>query len=168
MGDGGVGVLESRVGGFVAVVVLIDAFAVHAHAADEGALAGGVGERGEEVGGGDVDGGVVGCCRGAVAEERGDAAGVDTVGGGEGGERGLEGESVSAEPGEEGGGAENTGVRELRGVGVSIWGWSEGNFLDLQIEREWQETKVDESTTLKTASFPFVSPVPLFKIGKER
>lgn len=50
---------------------------VHGAAADEGALAGGVGEGGEEVGRGDVDRGVVGGCRGAVAEGGGDAAGVD-------------------------------------------------------------------------------------------
>ena len=63
-------------GGGVSVVGFVDG-TVHVAAADEGALAAGVAEGGEDFGGGDVRGGVVGCCCGAGAEGGCYGAGVD-------------------------------------------------------------------------------------------
>ena len=72
---------------------------VHADATDEGPLAVGVSESGEEVGGRDMGGGVVSGGGGAVTKERGNGAVVDTAGVGEGGERGFEGKGVGFKPG---------------------------------------------------------------------
>lgn len=111
----------------VAVVSGAEARVVHADAADQGALAAAEAERGEEVGGGDVDGGVVGGAGGAVGEGAGDDSGVGGAGGGVVvvvAERALQGKGVRLEPVEEGGGAEEAGVGVLRGVDVGVLGWS--------------------------------------------
>lgn len=131
-------VLSYRVfGSAVAVVVRAGAWFVHTYAADEGALAGGVGEGGEEVGRGDVNGGIVGGGGGAVAESAGDEAGVDVAGVGEvvnralvsvwerkgavrGSETRFQGESVGFEPVEEGGGAKEADIRVLWSMNVSV------------------------------------------------
>jgi hypothetical protein len=81
-----------------------------------------VAEVGEEVGGGHVDGGVVGGAGGAVGESLVDDAGVDLAGFGEVGEGGLERKGVGVEPVEEGGVAEDAGVGVLRRVDVCVWG----------------------------------------------
>ncbi|KAL9122114.1 MAG: hypothetical protein Q9187_001323, partial [Circinaria calcarea] len=85
VGDGGFGVCERGGGGGVLVVIRVDV-GVHVAAADEGALAEAEADVGEQVGGRDVGGGVIGGCGGAVGEGATDAAGVDAFGGGEGGE----------------------------------------------------------------------------------
>ena len=80
--------------GRVAVVCRLRLGAVHGAAADEGALSGGEGEAGEEVGRFRGYHRVVGCCCRAVGEGAGDAARVDAAGFGEGGEGGFEREGV--------------------------------------------------------------------------
>lgn len=67
---------------------------VHAYAADEGALALCLAQICEEVCGGHVDGGVVGCCCCAVGEGAGDGAVVDVICPREVLEGGFEGEGV--------------------------------------------------------------------------
>lgn len=118
MRDAGLAVADGRLGGLVAEV--LGAHAVHADAADEGALATSFAYVGEEVGGGDVEGGVVGAAGGAVAEGAAYDAVVDGLGAVERAEAGFHGEGVSAEPGEEGAGAEDAGVGVLWGMGVGI------------------------------------------------
>lgn len=78
--------LHSGVEARVAVGGRAGGGAVHAYAADEGALAGGEAGVGEEVRGGWVDGGVVGGGGGAVTEGGGYGGGVDPAGCGEGAE----------------------------------------------------------------------------------
>jgi sugar lactone lactonase YvrE len=73
-------------------------------------------EVGEEVGGGYVDGGVVGCAGGAVGEGLADGARVDAAGSGWVGELGFAGEGVLVEPVEEGRVAEEAEVGVLGGV----------------------------------------------------
>ena len=75
--DGGMCRVERLLGALVAVVVWAGVWVVHADAADEGALAEGEGEGSEEVGGGDVNRGVVGCRGGAGGEGAGDDARID-------------------------------------------------------------------------------------------
>lgn len=66
--------------GFVAVVFWADSGVIHADAADEGALTLGVADCGEEVGGRDMDGCVVGSTGGAMGEGAGYDAIVDRAG----------------------------------------------------------------------------------------
>lgn len=66
--DCGLCCVETLFGGLVNVVGWADIFVVHADAADEGALAVGMAECGEGVGGWDVDGCKVGCAGCAVGE----------------------------------------------------------------------------------------------------
>lgn len=117
---------EGGFGGCVTVVVWGEV-GVHADAADEGALASGEADVGEEVGAGDVGRRVVcGCCC-AVGEGTGYAGGVDAAGEGKGGEGGFDGVGVGVEPGEEGGFAKDARVGVLGCVdmgvfiGKSVW-----------------------------------------------
>ena len=83
MRDGGACGIEGGGGGRVAVVGRVDLGRVHGAAADEGALAGCEADFGEQVGGGGVDGGVVGGCGGAVAKGGLHAGAVDVTSFGE-------------------------------------------------------------------------------------
>ena len=101
MVDTGLGLVDGDVGGFVAKVLRALLGTVHADAADEGALAAGMAEGGEEVSGGDVDGSEVGGTGSTVCEGAGDGLVVDAVGVGrrDGGEfsaaeGGFDGEGV--------------------------------------------------------------------------
>lgn len=125
MGDGGLGRGDRCVGRSVAVVFRAEGRVVHAHAADEGALAAHVAERREEVRRGDVDGGIVGSAGGAV----GQGARDDAVVGDASLRRSFVGavsvglfqrKGIFLEPVEQGRRAEDAGIRILRGVDMSV------------------------------------------------
>jgi hypothetical protein len=80
-----------------------------------------VAQVGEQVGGPDVDGGVVGGRGGAVGERLADAASVDLAGLGEVREGGLEREGVSVQPVEQRRLAKDADVGVLRGVEVCVF-----------------------------------------------
>lgn len=134
--------LERLGSALVAVVGRAGVGVVHADAADEGALAEGEGEGGEEVGGRDVDCGVVGGGGGATGERAGDGARVDCFGAGKGVGRGrggrggfgrlvhwgvwvakggFERESIGRKPVEESAFAEDAGVGVLRCMDVGVF-----------------------------------------------
>lgn len=119
--DGGAGAGEGLVGGLVAVVGRVHVAVVHADAADEGALAGGEAEVGEQVGGLDVEGGVVGGRRGAVGQRAADAARVHAARLGQGRQGGLHRERVLVQPVQQRRLAEDARVRVLRRVDVGVW-----------------------------------------------
>lgn len=133
--------LERLGGALVPVVGRTSVGVVHADAADEGALAEGEGEGGEEVGGGYVDCGVVGGSGSATGERAGDDACVDCSGAGKRVGRGSVGsggfglvvhwrvcvtkggfkrERVGGKPVEEGAFAEDANIRVLRCVDVCV------------------------------------------------
>lgn len=94
---------------------------IHVAAADEGPLPNRVAQGCEEIRGGDVGGGEVGCRGSAMGEGAGDAMGIDAGGCWEGGQRRFEGKGVGVEPGQESRFAENACVGELRGVDMGIY-----------------------------------------------
>ena len=114
------GGLDGRLGRLVAVVVGVEAGHIHADAADKGTLADGETQVGQHVGGGDVDGGIVGCSGGAVGQSAADNGCVDTAGPLKVLEAGFDGKCVLLEPVEECGFAKDARVGVLRGMDVSV------------------------------------------------
>ena len=141
LGDGGV------------AVVIRGEVGVHAHSSYERPLPSRKADVGEQVGGGDMDGGVVSCCRRAVGQGPGHEVAVYHLSTLEICERGLHREGVCLQPVEEGCFPEEPRVGMLRGVSVSI---------DESGEEEGISFELNRCCVLPRVLFLYCAQVQLF------